>query len=145
MNNRVLIGGLIGAVALFLLGFLIYGFMLSSMMTEYTMPGLAKEGPDFSIVVMFFANLAMGFLLAYILDKGNANTMTSGATMGGIVGLLFGLAVNLSLYASTNYWTSMTGVLVDTIVAALIFALVGAVIGWYYGRGRTVATPVVRV
>lgn len=137
MNNRVLIGGLIGGIVFFLLGFLMYGMAFRGILEANTMTGLSR-GEEMQWAFLILGNLMWGFLIAYILHKANATSLESGATIAGIVGLLFGLAGNLTAYGTSNYFTTMTGVFVDIIIITVMCAIVGAVIGWYYGRGRKV-------
>ena len=139
MNNRVLVGGLIGGITFFILGFLIYGMALRSMMTDNMMAGLGRADDEMQYAFLILGNLIFGFLIAYILDKANATTFSAGATIGGVVGLLIGLGGNFTSYGTSHAYTSMTGVLVDAIAVAVMCALVGGVVGWWYSRGRTVA------
>jgi hypothetical protein len=138
MNNRVLIGGIIGGVVFFLLGFLMYGLAFRGILEANTMPGLGRGEDEMQWAFLILGNLMFGFLIAYILDKANAASLESGATVAGIVGLLFGMAGNFISYATTHSYTSMTGVFIDIIIITVMCAIVGAVIGWYYGRNRRV-------
>ena len=138
MNNKVLVGGLIGGVVFFLLGWLVYGIALRDMMTENTMQGLNRADEEMQWAFLVIGHLAFGFLMAYLLDKANSHSFASGATIGAVTGFLFALAFNFILYATSNYFTTMTGVFVDIIVSAVIVAITGGVIGWWYGRGRKV-------
>ena len=138
MNNRVLVGGLIGGVCFFVLGFLVYGMAMADTMEANMLPNLNRPQAEFQWAFLILSNLAFGFMVAYILDKANAAGFSSGATIGAIVGFLLGLGINGALYATTFYWNSPTGLFIDTIVTAIIGAIVGGVVGWYYGRNRTV-------
>ena len=137
MNNKVLVGGLIGGVVFFLLGWLTYGIALRTMMTENTMQGLGRADEEMQWVFLIIGHFAFGFLMAYILDKANVMSFGSGATMGAVIGFLFTLAFDFIMYATTNYYTTMTGVFVEIITATVVVAITAGVIGWWYGRGRT--------
>lgn len=138
MNNRVIVGGLIGAVASFFLGFLIYAIVLDPMLAEHTMSGVMRADEEMSWAFLILGNLAYGFLVAYILDKANANSFGSGATIGAVVGLLSSLASGFIMYAISNWYTTMTGPFIDVVGAVVMFGLVGGIVGWWYGRGRKV-------
>ena len=138
MNNRVLVGGLIGGVCFFLLGFLVYGMALADTMEANMLPNLNRPQAEFQWAFLILSNLAFGFMVAYILDKANAAGFSSGATIGAIVGFLLGLGINGALYATTFYWNSPTGLFIDTIISAVFGGIVGGVVGWYYGRNRRV-------
>lgn len=137
MKNKVLVGGLIGGVVFFLLGWLTYGMALRTMMAENTMAGVGRADEEMNLAMLVIGHLAFGFLMAYLLDKANSYSFASGATMGAVIGFLFSLAFDFIMYATTNYYTTMTGIFVDIIVSTVIVAIVGGVIGWWYGRGRT--------
>ena len=138
MNNRVLVAGLIGGIASLFLGFLIWAVLLESMLAENTMQGVMRAEGEMNWAFLIIGSLAYGFLLAYILDKANAVTFGSGATIGAVVGLLSSLASGFISYAVSNWYTTMTGPFLDIIGAIVMFALVGGIVGWWYGRGRTV-------
>jgi len=135
MNNRVLVGGIIGGVVVFFLGYLLYGMAFSSLFDQHTMAGISRSMEEFGWLHLILGNLFYGFLMAYILHKANTVTFGSGATVGMIVGLLMGLAGNLTAHGTTHIHT-MTGHLIDVVVVTIMMTVVGGVIGWWYGRGR---------
>lgn len=139
MNNRVLVGGIIASVALFILGFLVYGIALRETMEANTMAGLSRTDAEMNWVIMALAHVAFGFGLAYILDKANTVSFGSGATVALIVGTLFVIGFDFLLYAATNYFTSMTGLLLDVVGSAVMMAVTGGIVGWWYSRGRSMA------
>jgi hypothetical protein len=136
MNNRVLVAGLIGGIAFFFLGFLMYGFLVRDLLDANTMAGLNRGEDDMQFAYLILGNLAFGFLLAYLLNKANARTASTGAQIGLAIGLLTSLGVNLVMYATTNYWSSLSGVLYDVLTITVMNVIVGALIGWWYGRGH---------
>ena len=139
MNNRVLVGGIIGGVVFFFLGFLVYGMALRTFMENNQMAGLGRSDAEFNWLMLVLGNLAFGFMVAYVLHKANANSFAAGATVAMIVGLLMALGLDLTMYATTNVFNSISGVLVDVIATSIMGAVVGGVVGWWYGRGRQVA------
>lgn len=136
MNNKVLVGGFIGGIVFFLLGWLTYGMALRTMMEENTMQGLGRTDDEMQWAFLVIGHLAFGFLMAYLLDKANSHSFASGATIGAVTGFLFALAFDFIMYATSNYFTNMTWVFVDIIVSTVIVAIISGVIGWWYGRGR---------
>ena len=138
MNNRVLVGALIGTIAFFLLGMVLYGFLLGDTIDSHTMDGVGRADDEMQIAFIILGNLLAGLLFAYILDKANANSVASGATIGAVMSFLCALSTNFTMYGVTNVWKDLGGVVIDAIVYAVIGAIVGAAIGWYYGRGRRV-------
>ena len=136
MNNKVLVGGLIGGVVFFLLGWLTYGMALRTMMAENTMPGINRAEEEMGWVLLLLGHFAVGFMLAYVLNKANVYSFGSGATMGAVMGFLTVMGFDFIMYATTVYYTTMTTVFIDIIVATVIIAITAGVIGWWYGRGR---------
>lgn len=137
MNNKVLVGGLIGGVVFFLLGYLVYGMALNSMMAENSMAGLQRPMEEIQWLFLVVGNLAFGFLIAYVLNKAGSNSASAGAGVGAMIGFLVSLAGDFTSYGVSNAMT-LTGVFVDIIALTVMAAIVGAVVGWWYGRGRTV-------
>lgn len=144
MNNRVLIGGIIGGITFFLLGYLMYGMAFRDILEANTMNGVSRGEDEMQWAFLIIGNLTFGFLIAYILHKANAVGFSAGATVAGIVGLLFGIATNFSSYGTTNYYSGMTGVFVDIIIITVMCAMVGGVIGWWFGRDRTTVVTTAR-
>ena len=58
MNNRVLVGGLIGGVCFLLLGFLVYGMALASTMEANMLPNLNRPQEEFQWAFLILGNLA---------------------------------------------------------------------------------------
>lgn len=139
MNNKLLIGGLIGGVASFLFGYLIFALALDSTLEAHSMPGIGREAPD--LIHILLGNLAFGFLLSYLLTKSNTSGFANGATMGLITGLLITLGFDLISFATTKVIADITGLLIDTVGVGVLFAIVGGIIGAYFARGGTRGVP----
>jgi len=136
MNTKYLIAGLLGAVASNLLGWLIYGTLLSSMIAEASMPGFQKPIMEFHWPFMILSNLASGFFIAYIFSRwAHITTFASGLTAGATIGLFMGMIYDFVFYATTNMMT-MQGYLLDIVSTIVITAIVGGIVGWWLGRGK---------
>jgi len=136
--NKFLIGGIIGGIANFLLGWLVWGILLMSFMKEHTTEaGKAVMRADENMIwwALIVANLLLGFLISYILSKAGVMTAGSGAVIGAVVGLLMSAAINLFNYAFMDLSDSATTMVVDMLASTVVTAIVGAIIGWYNGRG----------
>ena len=64
-SNKILIGGLIGGVTSFLLGWIIYGVILKDAMVS-PIAGLMKPETDMIWWAMIGSCLAQGFLVSYV-------------------------------------------------------------------------------
>src|SRR5687767_2595006 len=98
MNNKVLVGGLIGGIAAFLMGYLVYELALGSTLEPNMMTGLFREPEEMQWAFLVLGNLFYGLLYAWVLNKAGANSLTSGATTGAILALLIGLTLGLTWY-----------------------------------------------
>ncbi len=136
-TNKFLIGGIIGGVANFLLGWLIYGMLLMSFMHTHSnnTSGVFRAEADMVWWAMIAGNLALGFLFSYILNKTNVSSAATGAATGAVVGLLMSTAIDLTMYAQLNLFDT-TAMAVDIVASTVISAIVGAVIGAYLGMGK---------
>lgn len=135
-SNKFFLGGIVGGIVYFILGYLFYGLLLKSFFDQNGMP------TDMSKMVwwaMIVANLIMGFLFSYILGKAKVSSMGSGAGIGFVVGLLMALGYDLMMYATGGTMSSFKVIAVDAITAAVMSAIVGAAIGWVYGMKKTSA------
>lgn len=132
--KKLVIGGIVGGIAFFLLGWLIYGTLLMNFMNNH--PGLAGivSRPEPEYLYLVIGNLAMGFLFAYIFVRSGVTTPAGGLVTGGIVGLLMGVAVDCVTYATTTI-TSKTAMAADVAGLTVMAAIGGAVIAMVIGRG----------
>ncbi len=137
MNNKILIGGLIGGIAAFLLGWVIYGMALQGLMeanTTEAAKSTMRAEEDMVWWAMILGNLALGFLFALIYGRwANISTFKTGAIAGAVIGLLWGLSFDLMMYSMSTLYT-LTGVAIDVIAFAVMCALVGGIVAWWLGR-----------
>lgn len=132
-NNKTLIGGLVGGVAFFLLGWLIYGVLLADYYAANTNQCAAKPMTDMIMWAMIVSSLASGLLVATILSWSNTSGMMAGAKIGAIVGLLFAASIDFSFYSMSTMYASLTPIFVDILVSAVYYALTGGIIAWVMG------------
>ena len=136
MNTKTMISGILGGVTFFLLGWLIYGFLLKDMMAEMggTATGVMRAETEMVWWAMILGNLAFGFAFAYVLGSwSGVTTFMGGAKAGATVAFLFELGYDLSWYSMTNVM-STKGVCMDVIITTVMSAIAGGVIGWWLGR-----------
>jgi len=137
-SSRFLLAGIVAGVVYFLLGWVVYGMLLTSYMTDNTLAGTMRDEKEMVWWALILGNLTSGFLLAYILGKAGASTPGSGAVIGLVVGLLMALAFDLTMYGTSKIITNAQFIGVDVIVSAVMSAITGAVVGWAYGMKKTV-------
>jgi len=127
MNSKALSHALVGAVAFFVLGYLMYELLLADFLSRY----MAGTG-TMVMWAIAVSQLALGFLLASFMS---GDGVTTGMKSAARIGLIYSAAVMFDLYGTTDAVLSFTGVLVMIIVETVRFALAGAVLGWWMGRG----------
>lgn len=133
--KKLFIGGIVGGVAFFLLGYLIYGLLLMDFMTNH--PG---EAGDFGraeplFMYLIIGNLAQGFLLSYVFIKSDVKSAAGGFVTGGIVGLLITVALDCIMYATTTIG-SKTAMAADVVAATVMTAIVGVIIAIVMNIGK---------
>ena len=134
-SNKFLIGGIVGGVVFFALGYVFYGLLLKSFFADNGMSVDMEKMVWWALIV---SNLAFGFLLAYILGKANASSMGGGATIGFVVGLLMGLSYDLMMYAMGG-GMNFKGIAADVVTGAVLSAIAGAAIVWVGSMGKKAA------
>jgi hypothetical protein len=135
-SQKFVIGGIVGGILYFLLGYVFYGMLLKSFFDNN---GMAVNMDNMVWWAMIVGNLAGGFLLAYILSKGNVATAVGGAGTGFVVGLLMSLSFDLVMYGIGKGMT-LKGVAADVAAAAVMTAVIGAVVGWVLGMSKKAVT-----
>ncbi len=136
MNAEVLIAAFAGAIAYFLLVWLVYGiltpdFYATHSLTQYY-NGLEKTPPNF--LGIFVSGFAYTLLMAIIFGNwANITTIRNGAIAGATLSLLFTLSVDLGMWSTMNLygrWIVVVDVLVNAAMGAMIGAVVAAVLGY---------------
>ena len=135
MNSKTLIGGVIGGVAFFLLGWLIFGIVLMPMTASYTNMSCMRPEAELSLPLLAVANLLWGLTFAYIFSKMPGITgFASAAVQGAIISVLIGLSYDIFMYVFTTMNTSLVIAVYNLIGNIILGGLGGGVIGWWMGR-----------
>lgn len=150
MKSRVLIAALVGAIASFLLGWLIYGtsnplmeFYNSHSLSQYYMTqgsvsgGIKLEKMPPNLIGIFVSGFAYCLLIAIVFSKwANISTLKNGALAGATISLLVALSVDLSMWSTMNL-LGRGVVVADVIVNAVVGAILGAVIAGVLGYKKS--------
>ena len=137
MNTKTLIGGAIGGIVLFALGWLIYGILLAGSMEA----GACMRAHDAVLPLwIFIGNLFTGLLIAFVFSKIPAlSTFGGGAMIAGIMGLLNAIGADCLMYGVSTVIAEPTHILMDALISGAMWAIAGGAIGWWLGRGAKTA------
>jgi uncharacterized membrane protein len=142
MKTNVLLAGLAGGIAAFLLGWVIFGMALmgyyEANMIHYD--GLMKGEGEMHLGLMFLSNLMFSLMLAYVSDRMGVIDLKGGLLTGAIIGFLVYLSVDLAFLAMMNMFANSTMVVVDVLANTVWAACIGAVIGLVLGRRKSGVT-----
>lgn len=135
MKTKVLLAAIGGAVASFLLGWLVYGMLLmdyfNAHMTHYE--GLMKDPP--ALWAIFLGGLCWSLLVSWLWDKMGINTIMQGFVNGAIFSLLISISYDLYWYASMNLYQG-SAMIVDVVVGTVYGAVIAAIIALILGMGK---------
>ncbi len=133
-TKKFLIGGIVGGIVYFLLGYLFYGNLLSDffMKNAGSATGVSRAMDQFVWWALALGNVLGGCLLSYVFVKSNVNSVASGLATGAVVGVFTSGSYDLIMYATSNLMTTR-GVLGDIGTFTVMSAITGAVVGWVCG------------
>ena len=146
MNTKILLAALVGGIAAFLLGYLVFGMLMMPMFTAHETSQYAGAMKDMthpsasSFIAIFIANLSWSLALALIMSWSNMVGFMKGAVIGLVIGFLMQLSFDMFNLALMNMYTDSMIIVVDVIVNALFGAVIGGVIGWMMGMGKKAVT-----
>lgn len=135
-TNKVLIGGVVGAITFFILGYLIYGMLLMDFMMANTNQCMMKPMEEMNMLAMFASNLAISMLLAIIFSWANVSNMMDGMKIGAIVAALVSLSFDLSLWAMSSMFSGIHVMLMDVAVFTVLIGITGGVIAKVMNMGK---------
>lgn len=136
-TKKLLMGTVVGGIAYFILGFLIYGMALMDTMAAYTNASCMRADADMVWWAMILGNFGFGALLTYIfLASGKVTSFGAGLQMGAAVSLLASISVDLMMFATTTLNNGLTGIVIDVVASTVIGALAGGAIGKVLGSGN---------
>jgi hypothetical protein len=138
-TNKVLIGGVVGAIVFFLLGWAVYGLLLMDYMTENTNQCMMVPEEDMNLLALFAGNLALTMLLALVLNWMDVTSMMNGAKVGAVVGLLIALYIDLMFYSMSTMFSNMTAMFIDIAVFTIMSAITGAIMAKVMNMGKKAA------
>jgi hypothetical protein len=124
-TSKIILGGLVGTVSFFLLGWLVYGISLHNFtLNNYNnCASLPLENMGWSSLIL--SNLFMGFLVALAIDRTKVKTTLEGIIMSATLGFMIASAMDFSIYSMTTTFLNSKALMVDIVVETLLYSIVG--------------------
>jgi hypothetical protein len=132
-TKKILYGGIIGGIAFFFLGWLIYGIILTNYMMANGNQCAARPMDQFVWPALILSNLGWGFFVAVIFNWTNTLDWKDGALKGALLGLLTSFSIDLGYYSTTTMYSSLAPLFVDILAVVVMVAIGGALIAWAMG------------
>jgi hypothetical protein len=136
LNMKILKGTVAGAICFFLLGWLVYGILLTNYMTANMNQCAARPMEKMVWWAMISSNLLSGLLLTLVLKWSGAKGTVDGLKTGAIFGILLGLSMDLSFWSMTTTYNNFGVLVVDVFVYTLLMAVMGMVIVLLWGKDK---------
>jgi len=138
MDAKILKGTIFGGVAYFLLGWLIYGLLLSDFSLANYNQCMNRASADMIWWTLILSNLVYAFFLTIVLKWSGATGWIDGLKTGALFGFLYVLTMDLSFYSMTNMFNSIGALLIDILVSTIIASIMGTMIVLVWGRDKAV-------
>ncbi len=120
--NKILLGGIVGGVASFLLGWLVYGVLFMDYMNANYNQCAMKPMEEMVWWALILSNFASGFLLAIIFSWSNTRGLMAGAKVAGIVAFFMITSYDLSFYSMSSMFSGLSVVIVDIVIGTVFTA-----------------------
>jgi hypothetical protein len=138
MNTKIIIAAVAGSVAAFLLGWVVWGMLLMDYYDANTIKyeGLMLPENEMRLWAIYISNLAGTVMMAWLFDKMNVSTLSSGVQAGAIIYFLVALSFDMIFYSMMNWFNGTTIIFVDIIVNAIFGGIIGGIVAMLLGMGN---------
>ena len=133
---KILRGTIFGGICFFLLGWLVYGFILMDYFSANINQCANRPMEEMVWWAMIVSNLASTLFLTLILNWRNARGIYDGLATGAIFGALSTAVIDFSFWSMTTMYSSITTILFEVVVSAGLYAVVGMVIVLTWGKEK---------
>lgn len=134
MDAKILKGTIFGGVAYFLLGWLIYGLLMSDFSLANYNQCMNRASADMVYWAILLSNLIYALFLTLVLKWSKATGWMDGLKTGALFGLLFVSIIDFSFYSMTTMFNNVGAMLVDMIVSTVLAAILGILIVLTWGK-----------
>jgi len=120
MTKKILLSGIVGTIVYYLLGWLVYGFILPE-----------KSTGEESMLFIFLGCLFYAFLIAYVFCKlAQLTSFKTGLTAGLVMGILYAMV----WYFFMNWEFKPMAIIEEIIVGGLMTAVLGGAVAYVNGK-----------
>lgn len=129
---------LIGGIAYFLLGWLVFGILLQDVLAIPAEFRNSVQYPEeeFKVILMFASCLVWAALFSYIfMQWANISTFMGGLKAGTLLGTLISLSSLLGLASQFRIWTP-DSIFMEVIANVICTSLMAGLLGWFLGRDK---------
>ena len=120
MTKKILLSGIVGTVVYYLLGWLVYGLILTD-----------KSTGEESMLFIFLGCLSFAFLLAYVYSKlAQVSSFKTGFSSGIIIGILY--ALTWYFFVSNEF--ILRGLVEEIVIGGLMTGITGGFIAYVNGK-----------
>ena len=129
--KRLAIGTVVGGIAMFVVGYLIWNILLDYWNGAFDAAGVAREAQ--LLWVNALSHVPAAALITLAIERGGSSTIGGGVKIGAIVGFLVWLGADLAYYANTTIF-DLTTTILDPLLTGVPFGIGGGVIAAVLGR-----------
>lgn len=134
-SKRLVTGTLVGAIAISVVGYLLYEVLFAAFMEAQLTVGM-REAPIWWAGLLSAA--AHALLLTLVIGWAGETSIAGGLKVGAIVGFLLWFGADMILFAVFEFST-LSGALTDSVLATVQYAVAGSAIGAVLARGSAPA------
>lgn len=139
MKKSTILGTIVGGIAFFLLGWLIYGFLLKDVMAESDDMGFMRTEENMVWWALVLSQFVWAYLLTWIFEAKNVSGAIPGLTTGLFLGLVISAAYDLGMYSMSNIYPDTRAMAMDIVINVIMTGLVGLIIGLVIGKSEAPA------
>ncbi len=132
-SKQNLLATLAATVAMFILGYLIWGMATMSFFEEHSNTAMMKSDEEMSLLLIFLGNLfgALAFCTLYGKWARGHHSAGQGFQFGALVGFFVGVGMGL-VWMGTSNWMDTTGHIVEAILDILYYGVIGVIVALVY-------------
>mgnify|MGYP001134405439 FL=1 len=133
---KILRGTVLGGIAYFLLGWLVWGILLMDFFSANMNQCASRPMGEMVWWAIILSNLVMALLLTLVLNWAKAKSIVDGLKYGALFGLLFGAGIGLSYWSMSTMYLNAGAMVTDILVSTAVMAIMGLVIVLTWGREK---------